>query len=240
MAFDFYERTGSLEATIRTAIGAAQAGIWTALPGMVQSFDAGAVTAVVQPAIQGIVAQPDGSSKAVNLPLLLDCPVVFPRGGGCTLTFPVKSGDECLVVFASRCIDAWWQSGGVQLPMEMRMHDLSDGFVLVGPMSQARKIGSVSTSAVQLRSDDGAAFVEIDPASKNVLAQTSSQITLQAPAIYLTGNVTITGSLTQGNGTTSMTGDVSVNGDVNANGISLTQHQHGGVQPGGGTTSTPV
>ena len=82
MAFDFYERTGSLEATIRTAIGAAQAGIWTALPGMVQSFDAGAVTAVVQPAIQGIVAQPDGSSKAVNLPLLLDCPVVFPRGGG--------------------------------------------------------------------------------------------------------------------------------------------------------------
>lgn len=240
MAFDYYERAGSLETTVRTALQASQANVWTALPGVVQSFDANAVTAVVQPAIKAYVTKPDGSKEAVNLPLLLDCPVVFPRGGGCTLTFPVKPGDECLVVFSSRCIDAWWQSGGVQLPMESRMHDLSDGFVLVGPMSQAKKISNVSTSAVQLRSDDGVAFVEIDPGSKNVSLKTSSLVSIEAPNIYLTGNVTVTGTVTQSGGNTAMTGNVSVNGDVSANGISLTQHKHGGVQSGGSTTSPPV
>ncbi|MFW8450019.1 Gp138 family membrane-puncturing spike protein, partial [Klebsiella pneumoniae] len=69
-----------------------------------------------------------GAQVSVNLPLLVDVPVVFPRGGGCTLTFPVKPGDECLVIFADRCIDFWWQSGGIQEPVDERMHDLSDAF----------------------------------------------------------------------------------------------------------------
>lgn len=187
-----------------------------------------------------MVTRPDGEKQAAKLPLLLDCPVVFPRGGGCTLTFPVKAGDECLVVFSARCIDAWWQSGGIQLPMELRMHDLSDGFVMVGPMSQAKKIGNISTTAVQLRSDDGVAFVEIDPGSKNIRAKTSSLVSIEAPNIHLTGNVTITGTVTQSGGNTAMTGNVSVNGDVSADGISLSQHKHDGVQSGGSTTSPPV
>lgn len=240
MAFDYYERDSSLDGTIQTAMLSSQAELWTALPGIVQSFDANAVTAVVQPAIMGVNARPDGSKAAARLPLLLDCPVMFPRGGACTLTFPVKPGDECLVVFSARCIDAWWQSGGIQLPMELRMHDLSDGFVMVGPMSQAKKIGNISTTAVQLRSDDGVAFVEIDPGSKNIRAKTSSLVSIEAPNIHLTGNVTITGTVTQSGGNTAMTGNVSVNGDVSADGISLTQHKHGGVQSGGSTTSPPV
>lgn len=240
MAFEDYERSASLESTLRTAMTGAQAGIWTALPGIVQSFDAGAVTAVVQPAIQAMVSRPDGEKQAVNLPVLLDCPVVFPRGGGCTLTFPVKPGDECLVVFSARCIDAWWQSGGIQLPIESRMHDLSDGFVMVGPMSRAKKIGNISTTAVQLRSDDGVAFLEIDPGSRNVKLKTSSLVSIEAPDIHLRGNVRITGTVIQTGGDTAMMGNVSVNGDVSANGISLVQHKHGGVQTGGGTTSTPV
>src|SRR5260363_73502 len=72
----------------------------------------------VRPAIQGVVRRLDRETatvrtEAVELPLLGDVPVFFPRGGGCTLTFPVQKGDECVVVFASRCIDGWWQSGGV-------------------------------------------------------------------------------------------------------------------------------
>lgn len=101
--------------------------------------------------------------------------------------------------------------GGIQLPMESRMHDLSDGFVMVGPMSQAKKIGNISTTAVQLRSDDGVAFVEIDPGSKNIRAKTSSLVSIEAPDIHLTGNVTITGTVTQSGGNTAMTGNVSVN-----------------------------
>ena len=237
---NYKEKLNSEYDAIQSGIKSNQAALWTALPGIIQSFNVGAVTAEVQPAIMGIVAEPDGSNKAVKLPLLLDCPVVFPRGGGCTLTFPINPGDECLVIFSARCIDAWWQSGGIQFPMELRMHDLSDGFVMVGPMSQAKKIGNISTTAVQLRSDDGAAFVEINPSSKNVNIKTSGDTTIVSPTVKITGDVIITGNLTQGGGDSSMTGNVSVNGDVSANGISLSQHKHGGVQSGGGTTSTPV
>src|SRR5690348_13461634 len=126
------ERYSDHEESIRTAFEGLIAGLWVAIPGIIQSFDSDKLTAVIQPAIQGIVTASDGTASAVNLPLLPDVPVVFQRGGGCTLTFPINpgGGDECLVIFSSRCIDSWWQSGGVQFPLEPRMFDLSDGFAL--------------------------------------------------------------------------------------------------------------
>ena len=137
----------------RAALDGRQAEIWTALPGIVQSFDPVAMTVTVQPAVAGRVTDETGKTSSVNMPLLPDVPVVFPGGGGFTLTFPVASGDECLVVFASRCIDAWWQSGGIGEPMEPRMHDLSDGFALVGVRSQARRLSpAVDSENVQIRS----------------------------------------------------------------------------------------
>lgn len=81
---------------------------YLASPGIIQSFDPAAVTCVAQIVIMGIEG-----GKQVSLPLLVDVPVVSPRGGGVTLTFPVKTGDECQLIFNDRCIDFWWQSGGV-------------------------------------------------------------------------------------------------------------------------------
>ncbi|MGC8050122.1 Gp138 family membrane-puncturing spike protein, partial [Salmonella enterica] len=78
-----------------------------------------------------------------------------------SMTFPVAQGDECLVVFASRCIDSWWQSGGIQEQAELRMHDLSDGFAILGFRSQPRALSNISTTSAQLRSDDGATFIDL-------------------------------------------------------------------------------
>ncbi|MEG9688642.1 Gp138 family membrane-puncturing spike protein [Klebsiella michiganensis] len=187
------------------------------IPGIIQSFDSDAVTAVVQPAIKGAEQDESGAEVSVNLPLLVDVPVVFPRGGGCTLTFPVKEGDECLVIFADRCIDFWWQSGGVQEPVDGRMHDLSDAFAIVGPQSQANKISGISTKAAQLRTDDGSAFIEVS--AGGAVTVTSPQITINGP-LQVNGKITSTG-------------------DQVAAGISQTGHTHGGVEPGGGNTGVP-
>lgn len=62
------------------------------MPGIIQTFDPIACTCTVQPAISGQTADELGNFKSAPLPLLLDVPVVFPRGGGCTITFPVKEG----------------------------------------------------------------------------------------------------------------------------------------------------
>jgi phage baseplate assembly protein gpV len=205
----------------------------------------------VLPAVKGYETDSTGKRVPLDLPLLVDVPVIFPRGGGVTLTFPVKAGDECLVVFADRCVDFWWQSGGVQEPVSDRQHHLADGFALVGPQSQAQKISGISASAAQLRTDDGAAFIELDPGSHAVTVTTPGKLTASAlggteitsPEIVLNGNVTINGNLSQGmgdsGGTATMRGPVKVTNDVTAGGKSLMSHTHGGVQTGGGNTGAP-
>lgn len=234
MAIDPRERYSDPEEAMRAAMDGSRATMWTALPGIVVSFDPVAVTASIQPAIKGVVQGQDGKFSGVNLPVLPDVPVVFPHGGGCTLTFPIKPGDEVLVVFSARCIDAWWQSGGIQYPMEPRMHDLSDGFAIPGPMSQAKKIGGISTTAVQLRSDDGAAYVSINPATHQILTVTSghadivaASASISAPNIVLDGDVTVVGSLSIGGALTNAGKNVGAS------------HTHGGVSTGVGHTAVP-
>ncbi|EDB2568409.1 translation initiation factor IF-2 [Salmonella enterica] len=252
MAVSDQTRSGDLAETFKSERETTKNQIRVALPGIVQSFDPDAVTAVVQPAIRSVEIDNDGNRVTKPYPLLVDVPVVFPRGGGCTLTFPVKADDECLVIFADRCIDFWWQNGGVQEPVDDRVHDLSDAFCIVGPQSQsqAQKISGISTSAAQLRTDDGAAFVEV-AAGHNVTVKTPGMLTANAeggttitsPTITLNGDVTINGNLSQGmgegGGSATMLGPVTVANDVTAGGKSLMTHAHGGVQTGGGNTGEP-
>jgi hypothetical protein len=148
---------------LQQALKKFQPTLWTALPAMVNSFNAAKSTVQAQPTIQAQVFQPNGQWIDTNLPLCNDCPIVFPGGGGFSFTFPLAKGDEGLLVFASRCIDSWWQSGGIQKQAELRMHDLSDGFFLpTGGMSNAKVPSSISTTGAELRSANGMTSVHMD------------------------------------------------------------------------------
>lgn len=219
---DNRERLGDDEETLRMAFDSNLANLWTALPCIISAVDFGANTVSAQPAIKGTTTNPNGSTQSVNLPMLVDVPLVFPTAGGYSITFPVAVGDECLVIFASRCIDGWWQSGGVQEAMEFRMHDLSDGFAIIGTRSQARTITDWNTSNLQIRSDDHSTFIEVDKTGKvNITAPTS--MTLTTPTANFTGNVNVTGTLTA---TT----------DVIGGGKSLKNHTHPQAADSGGDT----
>jgi len=165
---------------LRVALERDRAGLWTALPGIVVSSDLSRQTLTVQPAIQARVTLPDGSAQLVDLPLLLDVPVCWPRAGGFAVTLPVTAGDEVLVIFASRCIDSWWQSGGVQAPAEYRAHDLSDGFAILAPTSQPRVLTDVNPAALELRNTAG-----------------TVKLALSNDGIDITGPLTIDGILFQ-------------------------------------------
>lgn len=154
------------ETAIRYAMSALQSNLWTSFPAIVQSVDLTAMTLTAQPVIQGIVNTSDDSTSYTNISLLTDVPIVFPSGGGFALTFPIAVNDEVLIVVASRCIDSWWQNGGIGIPMETRMHDLSDGFAIVGPYSQPNVLSSVSPSNVQLRNKAGTVIFEITSSGK--------------------------------------------------------------------------
>ncbi|CAN0620528.1 Gp138_N domain-containing protein [Burkholderia multivorans] len=243
---DRKERVDDPLAALRAALRGWQAGIWTALPGIIDSFDDVAMTCVVQPAIKVPVRASDGTVTTVALPQLVDCPVQFPAGGNCTLTFPVKPGDECLVVFASRCIDAWWQSGGVQEQAELRMHDLSDGFALLGVRSRPRALANVSATSTQLRSDDGATYIDLNPTLQKVKIVAPGGFDVVAPLSTFSAAVTITGLLTFVGGMVGsaasgaaavFNGILNVIGQITANGKRVDDtHTHNGVQPGSGNS----
>lgn len=167
---DRRERFEDMHEALLAALAGWQSGLWTALPAEVVSFNAEEMTIVAQPTIQARMREADGTMVWVTMPLLPDVPVCFPNGGGYTLTFPIAPGDEVLVVLASRCIDAWWQSSGVQVQAELRMHDLSDGFAIPGPRSKPRALPDFNTTNVELRSEDGSVKIEVAAAEINIIA----------------------------------------------------------------------
>lgn len=203
------------------------------MPGVVKSFNAAKMTATVQLAILARVRAADkkGSVSWVKIPLLTDCPVIFPSGGGFTLTFPIDPGDECLVSFSARCIDAWWQNGGEDnQQVDLRMHDLSDGFVTVGPRSQKRLLSPApSASDAVLRKDDNTVRIVLKASTIEIVAPT--QVSVVAPAIILDGNVTVTGDL-------QVDGTVHADVDVIADDVSGKTHVH--VKGPGASTDPPT
>lgn len=166
---DRRERVADAVEQFRSAFEGMQSEMWTSLPGIIDAVNFDKLTCSIQPGIMAQVTAQDGSTSWVELPLLLDCPIQFPCGGGFTLTFPVEQGDECLVVFSARCIDNWFAQGGETGPSglsrsqaELRMHDLSDGYCIPGIRNISRASAlECSSTDVQLRVDAGTAVISI-------------------------------------------------------------------------------
>ncbi len=87
------------------------------------------------------------------------------------------------------------------------MHDLSDAFCIVGPQSQAKKIGGISTSAVELRSDDGETKLSLNPASGAINGTAPGGFNLNGLKILSDGRLQL------------------VDGSI------VDKHTHGGVEP---------
>lgn len=72
------------------------------------------------------------SPKQVDYPPIIDCPVFVLGGGNQYLSFAIKPGDECMVLFNDRDFDNWYSYSQVTPVATGRLHSFSDGAVLVG------------------------------------------------------------------------------------------------------------
>lgn len=188
---DRRERFESVEDALRGALEGWQSNLWTALPAVVLSFSPALMTVDVQPTVMAKIKRPDGTFYDLALPELQSVPVIFPGGGGYTLTFPIAAGDECLCVIASRCIDMWWYYGlapntFAQPQNDPRMHNLSDAFALVGVRNKTRALSpAVVTNGTQLRSDDETMYVQIT--ASEIRLKHPTKVFIDAPATEITG-----------------------------------------------------
>lgn len=97
-------------------------------PGKVRTFDRTKKTASVEILFKRVL--PTGATA--EYPVLVDVPVVTIQGGGGSIQFPIAAGDQGLLFFSDRNIDAWFQTGSAAPPNDGRAHDVSDAFFLCG------------------------------------------------------------------------------------------------------------
>lgn len=225
---DIREPIDDFREMIEAALDHRQSQMWTSLPVRIESYDAEKQTVKMLPTVKASVRNAEsGKMERIELPQIEDVPVQFAGGGGATMTWPIKKGDEGIAVFSARSFDAWHQSGGTQQQTSARMHDLSDGFFIPGVRAQTRKLKNVSASAVQLRSDDDDAktSITIDPVNHSI----THKVGTGASALSYTHSENgIQYTIPAGKKMT-----------VNGKRIDA-EHKHSDVMPGGGETGFPV
>jgi len=117
-----------LSSLIRNHIDSKLSQLYTCLPGYITRVKTlnGAVVVDVQPGINDI----DSVGRAFEEDIIEDIPVMWPGGNGCSITFPVKEGDEVMLHFSMRCAANWKDSAGDKpnTPYVRRLHALPDAF----------------------------------------------------------------------------------------------------------------
>ena len=127
------------------------------IPCIVQSYNSANNTVECQPAVRERIINEDGTIQYIQLPLLINVPVVFPGSENFDIKFPLSKNDECLVFFSDLSIDNFWQKGSVQNPVEVRRHDLSDGMAIPCRMSLPRR-GVSPKASITIDSDGEITF----------------------------------------------------------------------------------
>lgn len=126
----------------------------------------------------------NGKLHDFKLPMLIDVPFQCYKGGGYSITVPVKEGDECLIVFTDVDFSAWFQNGGFNFAEHSFKHAYSNAIAIIGFSSEVNSIQNYNPNAVEIRNADGTQKISLS----------EGNITLKSATITLDGNVTTTGT----------------------------------------------
>lgn len=111
------------------------------LPGAISGINLVNGTVSVDLGVMQKVAQQNfPGGRDFFYPQLTNCPVFNIQGGGVGAVMPIKIGDECLVVFSDRAVNSWFLTGQPTPLPSLRMHNITDGFVLIGLNSLAQPL----------------------------------------------------------------------------------------------------
>lgn len=118
----------TLPEAVRRAVRAELEEVHTVLPARVETYDRTRARVSVKPLLRRTYA--DG--QKVSLPVVTDVPVIFPRAGEASLTFPLNRGDTGLLLCAERSLEEWLSVGGEATPADPRRFELTDAIFLPG------------------------------------------------------------------------------------------------------------
>lgn len=147
-------RTPGLAEVINRAVQLAVANIFVMRTGRIEKFDASTGLADVKP-LQKEQVETDSGSAVLSLPVVPNVPVLCLGGGDFVDTFPITKGDECMLIFADRSLDIWFELGGEQDPVDLRRHNLTDGIAIVGLRARSKKLSEWPTDRREIGKQGG-------------------------------------------------------------------------------------
>lgn len=148
----------SLVDVVQAALAAGLGPVRVAIPAVVVDYDSARQTVTAQVVIRSRYLDADGAAVAYRPRPLAGVPVVFPSGGGASVTWPLVAGDPLVLIVCDRAIDGWKANGGGdQTPIDPRRFDLSDAVALPGGHAPADPLaaGAVDEGAIVLTPPTG-------------------------------------------------------------------------------------
>jgi len=139
----------ALEDVLSAATRGALVGVHIGFVGQVVDYDRVTQTATIRPVVKGRRKTEEGGVEFYDLPELVNVPVEFPQGGGCSITWPLAAGNQGMVRVAERSHDEWRAVGGAGLqPQHSRRFDLTDATFYPGVRSPADPLTEVDAVAM--------------------------------------------------------------------------------------------
>ena len=218
--------------------------VGTSIPGHIVAFEPATQLAQLQIGIKLVATDESTHDHAP----IIECPVQFSGGSNFHIEHELNAGDEGLIVFSQRCMDAWIDTGGIAENPLLRFHDVNDAVFIPGVRSQPNARTAFENEGVRLTSAAGDQYVWLRDGAITEIKATTIKI---IGNIEHTGNTTQTGHSTSteyyqapafngSGGTGTMSGMSSVATDeATINGINHSSHTHGGVQTGSGSSGGP-
>ncbi len=170
-----------------TAFREKQKNLFTQIPGHVLAFESSTQLAQLQIGIVGI--DEDGTFEHSAI---IECPVHFAGGKDWSIEHKVEAGDEGMIYFSQRCVDAWIQTGGVAQNPLLRFHDKQDAFFLPGFRSKPNAISDFQNNGIRLRNSDASVYHWVKDDGSIESVNSSGYIKLQSSGIVDINGFTIT------------------------------------------------
>lgn len=137
----------------------------TVVPAVVVSYDPATQSAAIQPAPKE--RTPGGEFRA--LAQIPNAPVVFPSGGGWSISWSLVADNEVLLLCSDRGLDRWRSTGSPYAPEDGRKHHLSAAFVWPGAGPAPDPITGLSATDLVIRGPGGVA-IQVTPAGAITIA----------------------------------------------------------------------
>lgn len=175
--------------------------------GTIESFDSSTQTCQVSINYLKTFLQVDDTGNTSittqSYPLVVGCPCIVLGGGNGRLTFPIKAGDECLLLFNDRDMDNWFSGSNNSAPATTRLHSFSDAIALVGLRSLPHVIADYDAAACTFQ--NGSNYVKVYENKVQIQGGDNTNVVIQDGTITAKAGSTGTTVVIKNDGTISIT-----------------------------------